>query len=53
MSVQPDHREVAERRPMTIAQVSALLGIPVPTIRSWERRYGFPTPSRTRGRHRR
>ena len=38
---------------MTIAAVSELLGIPVPTIRSWERRYGFPVPSRTQGKHRR
>lgn len=38
---------------MQIAAVSSLLGIPVPTIRSWERRYGFPAPSRTRGSHRR
>ena len=30
-----------------------MLAIPVPTIRSWERRYGFPTPARTDGRHRR
>lgn len=37
----------------SIATVAELLGIPVPTIRSWERRYGFPSPSRTRGRHRR
>ncbi|MEO8291906.1 MAG: MerR family transcriptional regulator [Actinomycetota bacterium] len=37
----------------TISTVSTLLGIPVPTIRSWERRYGFPTPDRTGGRHRR
>ena len=33
-----------------ISAVSALLGIPVPTIRSWERRYGFPVPDRTRGK---
>ncbi len=38
---------------LTIADVSAEIGVPVPTIRSWERRYGFPTPARTRGRHRR
>ena len=45
-------RTVPERgRP--IAEVSDRLGIPVPTIRSWERRYGFPVPGRTRGRHRR
>ncbi|MGZ5345446.1 MAG: MerR family transcriptional regulator [Actinomycetota bacterium] len=38
---------------LPIAAVSSLLGIPVPTIRSWERRYGFPEPARTRGKHRR
>jgi DNA-binding transcriptional MerR regulator len=36
-----------------IASVSKTLDIPVPTIRSWERRYGFPSPPRTDGRHRR
>ena len=46
----------ANQTPQTqlpIAAVSSLLGIPVPTIRSWERRYGFPTPARTQGQHRR
>jgi methanogenic corrinoid protein MtbC1 len=38
---------------LRISEVSLLLGIPVPTIRSWERRYAFPTPSRTHGSHRR
>ena len=38
---------------LPIASVSSMLGIPIPTIRSWERRYGFPVPSRTQGRHRR
>ena len=38
---------------MHIATVSKLLGIPVPTIRSWERRYEFPAPPRTNGLHRR
>jgi DNA-binding transcriptional MerR regulator/methylmalonyl-CoA mutase cobalamin-binding subunit len=38
---------------MRIATVSKLLGVPVPTIRSWERRYQFPAPPRTDGRHRR
>jgi len=36
-----------------ISAISEQLGIPVPTIRSWERRYGFPSPDRTQGRHRR
>ncbi len=38
---------------LTISAVSTMLGIPVPTIRSWERRYRFPAPDRTRGMHRR
>ncbi len=47
------HMRVSGDARMTIAAVSSALGIPVPTIRSWERRYGFPSPDRTRGRHRR
>ena len=43
----------SEETQLPIASVSSLLGIPVPTIRSWERRYGFPVPSRTQGKHRR
>jgi MerR family transcriptional regulator, light-induced transcriptional regulator len=43
----------AEQPKLTIAAVSTMLGIPVPTIRSWERRYRFPSPHRTRGQHRR
>lgn len=38
---------------LSIADVSELLGVPAPTLRSWERRYGFPTPPRTTGKHRR
>ena len=38
---------------LTISAVSDLLEIPIPTIRSWERRYGFPEPARTGGAHRR
>jgi DNA-binding transcriptional MerR regulator len=43
----------AESEGMRIAAVSGLLGVPVATIRSWERRYEFPAPPRTDGRHRR
>lgn len=43
----------ASRTGFSIATVSETLGIPVPTIRSWERRYGFPSPARTPGSHRR
>ena len=38
---------------MSISAVSMMLDIPVPTIRSWVRRYGVPLPSRTGGKHRR
>jgi len=30
-----------------------MLGVSVPTLRSWERRYGWPVPLRTTGGHRR
>lgn len=38
---------------LSIQQVSDLLGVPAPTIRSWERRYGVPPTSRSAGGHRR
>lgn len=38
---------------MTVADVAEQLGIPVPTVRAWERRYGWPSPERTYGGHRR
>lgn len=38
---------------MTIGQVSALVGVPVPTLRSWHERYGVAPPARTPGGHRR
>jgi MerR family transcriptional regulator, light-induced transcriptional regulator len=41
------------REGLPIASVATTLDIPVPTIRSWERRYGFPAPPRTGGHHRR
>ena len=41
------------RSTLQISAVSTVLGIPIPTIRSWERRYGFPAPARTQGKHRR
>jgi MerR family transcriptional regulator, light-induced transcriptional regulator len=36
-----------------IQQVARLLGVPAPTLRSWERRYGLPTTARSQGGHRR
>ena len=38
---------------LTIGQVSELLGVPVPTLRSWHSRYGVAATGRTRGGHRR
>jgi DNA-binding transcriptional MerR regulator len=35
-----------------IGIVSRMTGIPVATLRVWERRYGFPTATRTAGGHR-
>lgn len=35
-----------------IGAVSRATGIPVETLRTWERRYGFPTPERTPSGHR-
>ena len=37
---------------MSIGAVSKAVGIPVGTLRNWERRYGVPTPERTDGGHR-
>lgn len=36
----------------TIETVSKMTGIPAPSLRNWEKRYGFPTPERTSGGHR-
>jgi DNA-binding transcriptional MerR regulator len=38
---------------MAIQEASALLGVPPPTLRSWERRYGVPATPRSAGGHRR
>ena len=38
---------------LTIGRVSELLGVPVPTLRSWHLRYGVALPDRSRGGHRR
>lgn len=46
-----DSRETAGG--LTIDQVSRIVGVPTPTIRSWERRHQVPVVSRTSGGHRR
>lgn len=47
----PDARRPEAGR--AIREVSDLLGVPAPTLRSWERRYGIPTTARSDGGHRR
>ena len=38
---------------LPIAEVSRQLGVPMPTLRSWELRYGIPPTDRPFGKHRR
>jgi len=38
---------------LSIGAVSRATGIPTSTLRTWERRYGFPDPARTESGHRR
>ena len=42
----------AESATLSIGDVSKATGIPVETLRTWERRYGFPRPERTGSGHR-
>lgn len=45
--------EHAGKGELTISELAERLNVAVPTLRSWERRYGFPVPHRTVGGHRR
>ncbi|HEX6261483.1 MAG TPA: B12-binding domain-containing protein [Actinomycetota bacterium] len=44
---------MTEPERLSISEVSRFVDVPIPTIRSWERRYGVPAPARTGGGHRR
>jgi len=44
---------VEDPKGVPIRDVAEILGVPMPTIRSWELRYGIPSLSRGRGQHRR
>jgi DNA-binding transcriptional MerR regulator/methylmalonyl-CoA mutase cobalamin-binding subunit len=44
---------VGDPRGVPIKDVAKILGVPMPTLRSWELRYGIPALSRGRGQHRR
>ena len=45
--------QTSETGTFSISELAARLNVAVPTLRSWERRYGFPVPLRTDGGHRR
>lgn len=53
MSVSIDLQAAPPQRGVIIGEVAEVLGVPMPTLRSWEIRYGIPEVSRTSGRHRR
>jgi len=48
-----DPRVIGDPRGVPIKAVAEALGVPMPTLRSWELRYGIPTLSRGPGQHRR
>ena len=51
---EPDNDAPAGAFPgLPIAEVSRQLGVPMPTLRSWELRYGIPPTERSFGKHRR
>ncbi|MCA1839376.1 MAG: B12-binding domain-containing protein [Actinomycetota bacterium] len=43
----------SEPAELSIKAASEMLGVPIPTIRSWQRRYGLADPERSVGGHRR
>ena len=53
MDVRAGSVEFNDSRGVPIAKVSSALGVPLPTLRSWEVRYAMPAIKRERGRHRR
>ena len=49
---QPQHRAKISPEALSIGAVSKATDIPVSTLRTWERRYGWPVPLRTQSGHR-
>jgi MerR family transcriptional regulator, light-induced transcriptional regulator len=47
------HISAATNPELSTAQLAARTGMPAGTLRMWESRYGFPTPARLPGGHRR
>src|SRR3954471_12538040 len=55
MSMHGEQHRARRADPMPGIRTNAaaeVLGVSPNTLRSWERRYGFPTPKRTQGNHR-
>ena len=52
MANQDEQQVFDERSLYNIGAVTRMTGIPIPTLRVWERRYDFPEPDRTSGGHR-
>ena len=50
--MQPPQQYDDSRATLSIGAVSKATGIPVETLRTWERRYGFPMPERNAAGHR-
>ena len=46
------HRVALSGRKYKIGEASALLGIPITTLRSWEKAFPMLAPAKTRGGHR-
>ena len=47
-----NRRRAQESKPLSIGVLSRATGIPAETLRTWERRYGFPLPDRKPSGHR-
>lgn len=43
----------AEGKYMSIGELARVMDVSIATIRSWEKRYGWPSSARTKGSHRR
>jgi DNA-binding transcriptional MerR regulator len=51
--VAPDQDREEDLDGVPISEVARRLGVPMPTLRSWESRYGIPENARALGKHRR
>jgi DNA-binding transcriptional MerR regulator len=52
VAVPPSRDRAGSDAPVPISEAARLLGVPMPTLRSWESRYGIPGSDRSAGKHR-